>query len=353
VIERVRLLSTHNRAQQGQIIIFVAVVAVAMLGMIGLAVDLGYTFAQKRTVQNAADAAAAAGTHVVTQWSTTNSLITAQANVAKIVAANNMGDATQHFSCFYVDDKDKKLASCGKTVPEEATGVTVSVSETHETFFMRVFPGAPKTITTTASATAHAQIVTPDGSDGPFIVCGQNANLVGGGSTNILVPGNGGTTYTLNPDAIGKTFEVHGKIDDCGAGASFKGVADEGNYDNATVPGWFMGKTGERTGPVRERVRGIGGCDNTIDDYPVNCILYLPLSYNYMGQHNPSHHGNEFTMYAVAYGVFRVSECSGSCKHEATLIGKYIIDTPVGMPEWQPGTWKRGNNGIIAIRLTK
>ena len=325
--------------------------AVSMIGMIGLAMDLGYTFAQKRTVQNAADAAAAAGTYVVTQWSTTNNAITAQTDVAKIVKANNMGNATQTYSCFYVDDTNTKLDSCSKTVPATATGVTVSVSETHKTFFMRIFPGAPKTVTTKAFATAHAELVSPDGSDGPFIVCGSSAKLASGGSSMAILLPNGDGTYKLNPSAIGQTFEVHGKIDDCNAKANdYKGVAADSNYGN-TIPGWFTGTNGERTGPVRERVKGVQGCDST-DAYPVNCIMYLPLAYD-DGSHPPQSHGNAISFYTVAYGAFKVSQCSEPCKHQATLIGKYVVDTPTGTPEWQPATWKRGDNGIIAIRLTQ
>lgn len=326
-------------------------VAVSMVGMIGLAVDLGYTFAEKRAVQNAADAAASAGTRVVTEWSTTNNAITAQSDVSKIVKANNMGEATQTFSCFYVDDTGEKLDTCSKTVPETATGVTVSVSETHKTFFMRIFPGAPKTVTTGASATAHAEIVMPDGSDGPFIVCGSSAKLASGGSSMAIIIPNGDGTYRLNQNAIGKTFEVHGKIDDCNAKANdYKGVAGEDNYGN-TIPGWFNGTNGERTGPVRERVKGVQGCDSP-DAYPVNCIMYLPLSYDDVS-HPPQSHGTDISFFTVAYGVFKVSECSQPCKHQATLIGKYIIDTPTGTAEWQPATWKRGDNGIIAIRRTQ
>ena len=50
-----------GKASRGQIIILVALFAVALTGMVGLSIDLGYTFAQKRSVQNAADSAALAG----------------------------------------------------------------------------------------------------------------------------------------------------------------------------------------------------------------------------------------------------------------------------------------------------
>jgi Flp pilus assembly protein TadG len=351
MIKRIRHFSSQNRAQQGQIIIFVALLAVSMIGMVGLAIDLGYTFAEKRSVQNAADAGASAGTYAVTQWSTTNNMITAQTDVSKIVAANNMGNATQKIKCFYVDDANKPQGKCSTIVPATATGVTVTVSETHKTFFMRIFPGAPKTVTTSASATAHAEIVTPDGSDGPFIVCGSSAKLANSNTSIPILESNGDGTYSINPDAVGKTFEVHGKINDCNAKANdYKGVADDGN-DGNSIPGYFAGTNGERTGPVRERVQGIQGC-NSSAAYPLGCVLYLPLSYD-DGGHPPQSHGNSISFYTVAYGVFEVSECGGSCKHTATLIGKYVIETPDGTPTWKTGTWKVGDDGIIAIRLTR
>src|SRR6185312_10208907 len=114
-------------------------------------------------------------------------------------------------TCNYVDDTNKALKDCSAAVPATATGVQVTVSETHSTFFMRIIPGAPKTVTTRATATAHAQIVTPDGSGAPFILCGSSANIVGGGSQNILIQQTDGT-YTINPAAVGDTFEIHGKI---------------------------------------------------------------------------------------------------------------------------------------------
>jgi Flp pilus assembly protein TadG len=43
-----------------------------MLGVLGLAIDLGFAFSAKRTVQNAADAGAMAGARAVAKWTITN-----------------------------------------------------------------------------------------------------------------------------------------------------------------------------------------------------------------------------------------------------------------------------------------
>ena len=349
MIQDARHLWNRFRSTNGQIIIFVAVLLVAMLGMVGLSIDLGYSFAERRTVQNAADAGAIAGARAVTQWSTSNPDVTALAAVQSIVSANNMGNAKQKTTCYYVDDTNTDLTTCGDKVPASATGVRLLVSETHSTFFIRIIPGAPKTATTSASAIAHAQIVTPDGSGGPFIVCGGNANLVSGGSLPILLLQSGGT-YAINPAAVGKTFEIHGKIDDCGAGSNrFKGLALGDVNAGKKLGDWFYGDDGEKTGPANEVVSGVQGCSQTQVD-PFDCVLYLPLA---TSNPPPKKIGNDNLFNIVAYGAFEVSSCGGTCKHQATLIGKYIIDTPSDLPSWTPGSWARGQNGIIAIRLTK
>ena len=70
----------------GQIIIFVAIVFLALLFTVGLAIDAGQLFAAKRTMQEAADAAAFAGAVVVYQNGTT-----AQAVSAAIADATKNG----------------------------------------------------------------------------------------------------------------------------------------------------------------------------------------------------------------------------------------------------------------------
>ncbi len=83
--------------------------------MLGLAVDLGYAFAQKRATQNAADAAAIAGTRAVTKWSTTNLSVTAWPDASSVADANKFGDATQTVSCHYVDDTGAQIGSLQPT----------------------------------------------------------------------------------------------------------------------------------------------------------------------------------------------------------------------------------------------
>ena len=57
----------YRHASRGQILILIAGALVAIVGMLGLATDLGYNFAQRRTMQNAADAGALAGAHTLSK----------------------------------------------------------------------------------------------------------------------------------------------------------------------------------------------------------------------------------------------------------------------------------------------
>jgi hypothetical protein len=80
--------------------------------------------------------------------------------------------------------------------------------------------------------------------------------------------------------------------------------------------------------------------------------MYLPLALK-DPPYAPIKSGSSNLFYVVAYGAFQVSDCGGSCKQQATLISKYVIETPSNLPSWTPGSWVRGGNGIIAIRLTQ
>ncbi|MGN6696658.1 MAG: pilus assembly protein TadG-related protein [Thermomicrobiales bacterium] len=56
-----------SRPREGQTIVFFAVASLVLMGMLGLALDAGYDFTQRRTMQNAADAAALYGANMVYQ----------------------------------------------------------------------------------------------------------------------------------------------------------------------------------------------------------------------------------------------------------------------------------------------
>lgn len=233
-------VSHRPRAHSGQILILFAVFSTAMFGVLGLATDLGVGFAGRRSVQNAADAAAYAGARVIAHAATTSGM-SAQSEVDTLARENGFklaptGPAVQ--SCQYVDDSEKPLGPCSWPVPIAATGVTVA--ETHPTYFIRLIPGSPKTVTTRATATAHVRIPTLTAA-GPFIPCATGTVLTppdkenGSRTMDILIKSGG--IWQINPSAVNRTFNIHEPnphdFNTCGIGnKAYKGIADT----NANAP---------------------------------------------------------------------------------------------------------------------
>ncbi|MCC6792842.1 MAG: hypothetical protein IT336_14220 [Thermomicrobiales bacterium] len=263
---------TPPGANRGQVVLMFALFLTALLGILGLAIDLGYSFAQRRTIQGAADLAATAGAQAIARYydgqeSDANDRLTnALTDVNAIVADNHItGTETTLESCTYLDRGGEDVGECGINVPANATGVHVSVSETHRTFFIKVIPGAPVFVTTRATASAQLERMDLAGMDSPFLVCGYFTELKdpvdGEDEMDILVKPSldvdspddnpddwsgedwedavadtrwsdddywDSWGYQVNPDALGQTFVLAGgsrsAIARCGAGVNVDGL---------------------------------------------------------------------------------------------------------------------------------
>ncbi len=348
--------SGQTGASRGQIVILFAFFSIAMLGMLGLAMDLGMAFAQKRTIQNAADAAALAGARQVARY-TPAVPTSAEPETTQFAtgSTDHIGSTSQTlFYCKYVDYSGGEQGDCNAPVTPPATGVRVKVREQHQTFFIRVIPGAPTTVTTEATAMAFVERFTTPTGDAPFLLCGssswaitdENNNALGGNkgvSLNILTAAN-----KINPAYVGYTFRIHdnslsqGNVASpasqagCGTtSASFNGLAGSGNQ-NASIAGWFDYQTGTQVGNVTVDVPGVGGCragQNT------NCVMFLPVA-----KSTPTPTARQ--MYVVTLAPFRIT-CGGSnCQyHDATLVDDFIVSGPSSRD------WCRDCNGTVVVRM--
>ncbi|MEA2583607.1 MAG: hypothetical protein QOF33_1692 [Thermomicrobiales bacterium] len=329
-------IEVEQGASRGQIIVMFAFFVTVMFGLLGLAVDLGMAFAERRTMQNAADLGAIAGARAIVRYTTANPA-SAFADVQTIVSGNSMANAPTIDSCVYVNDSNANVGDCTSTVPASATGVRVTVSETHPTYFIRVIPGAPNSATTSATATAHVRLATNVGSDGPFIVCGMGTELASGGSVSIL-----SNNSAVNPSAIGQTFEIHGpQIARCGlSNSSFKGLADQASNSGKALGEYWTADNGVKAGPTRVRVSGIEGCARNAAD-PYTCVLLLPVATD-----NPAPvSSNPRKFYVVKILAFRVASCGSNC-HKGTLLDDYIVSGP------NTGGWTRDSGGVAVVKLT-
>jgi len=344
-IRPVTMTRSHQHlASSGQILILLAGVTIALIGLLGVVADLGYSFAERRTMQNAADAGALSGAHAIGRSNPASPSVVL-GSVQQTAWANKIGSNHGTVTyCQYVDDTDKELGPCSDKVPATASGVHVTVKETHDTFFIKMLPGGPTTASTSATAIAHVQKLEGLPSDGPFLVCGIGADIdsgPGNGTKMNIVIKDASGNWILNPAANGVTFQIHGpQSSSCNAQSSrYKGIADNGSNANHPVPGWLTYTTGDVAGQVAANVLGINGCKA---NQPVNnCIAFLPIAVN-----NPPETNNSKQLWSVLIAPFYIIQ-TGSNSHDGTLIGDYAVGG-AGLPGFVPGY-----QGPIVVHLTK
>ena len=349
----------EKKARAGQIIILFAMFSMVLLGMLGLAMDLGFAFAQKRTLQNAADAGAYAGAWSVARYSaTTNTLITAAPNVSAATANNVMSGSTQAMErCSYTTyDYESNAGDCAGAVPTAARGVRVDLTESHDTFFIHVVPGAPSSVTTAATAMATVQRYSGTAADAPIIVCGSHSAAalnVAGSTIDLDIPiwtGSG-----INPAAVGMTFRIHDEqlwkmpsgasaalrtAADCGQkddkGADFKGINDQNKNTGKRSDAFFDIDSGNMVGLTRTTVAAIGGCTQNVKID--GCVALLPIADNRKG-------GTKDQVYVVGWATFLITEVSNS--HNGKLLDNVIFSGP------STKDWTGDDTTPVVVRLSQ
>lgn len=156
------MASSQRRDERGQIIVIFALALVALVAMVGLVLDSGSAFAQRRSEQNAVDLAAlAAANDLIANQGSANWVATAR-TVAKLNGYEHGVDGVT---------VDVTCKNCpGQAVDETASGVqvTVGITAKHHNAFAGVV-GMP---TWDVSATATSKTGWPDTATapGPFVV---------------------------------------------------------------------------------------------------------------------------------------------------------------------------------------
>jgi hypothetical protein len=365
-------------ASTGQVLIMFAFFIMAMIGILGLAIDLGYSFSQRRTVQNAADLAAVAGARQVARYGPQNPDASAGPDVRSIVSDNHMGNVSSLLeACSYLDHsgfpqtEDDDPAGCDGTIPSNATGVYVKVSETHSTFFMRAIPGAPVYATTRAEATAQVERLDLAGMDSPFILCGYGTKHLRSdgtvGTLSVVLSNLQG--YAVNPDAIGETFQLTGTtgahdIEKCGATgsmSSWHGLADKSaNLGKRVVlstdptGNWWnpmIGSASVNASTVTNKVNGIDGCPE-LAAKPYDCVMLIPVATEYYA----STKRLKVTK-VMAFEVWKDGDRAGDPGYGdnvywGKLIDDYLVfgaSVPTGVDQ---APWSRDSGSVVVVRLT-
>ncbi len=132
------------KREEGQSIVMITLVLVVLMALIALVVDVGNAYAQRRIVQNAADAAALAATRELARGNdTTNTQVLAKAQ--EFAQLNGVDRNTVHAYYFSLNpDAPDIETDLGEVLPDgnhpdsRATGVRVKVARRFDTYLARV-----------------------------------------------------------------------------------------------------------------------------------------------------------------------------------------------------------------------
>ncbi len=132
------------RREEGQSVIMVAFVLVVLIALVALVVDVGNAYAQRRVVQNAADAAALAATRELARGVqvTTNRLVLSKAKEYAQMNGVDPNTVTARYFRFNPDTRTMTdlgaVPNTSTRPPSNADGVMVDAGKTFNTYLARV-----------------------------------------------------------------------------------------------------------------------------------------------------------------------------------------------------------------------
>lgn len=368
-VRRVRVLNRHvagghaaatraqrplMAAQPGQTLVIFALASFVLFGAMGLVLDIGFDLGQRRTMQNAADAAALRGAQMILASATSGSNSGTIWNDVKTIAMENgLGDPAvpgsgATLTCQFLDNGGAELGSCEGALPSSATGVRVTAGEQHQTFVMNVI--GIRTSGTAATATAYVEELASDAftvDQGPFIVCGYQTALTDGNGQGLSILQTNGAGMASNPAqinraAVGRQFDIHGsQVATCSTqGNRFKGVNDQNANAGVQIPpgGVVVGyQPGVRAGQIREAVSGPYAC---AAGQSSGCVMILPVA-----DAARVDSGSCQCIHVVTWAAFWVEEPSAN-SHTGVLLD-YVVQAG-GTRTWS----QTSSQSVTVVRLS-
>jgi hypothetical protein len=299
------------RDDRGVVLVLVAGAAVALLLMTALAIDGGQAYANRRQVQNGADAAAMAGTRELARvrFTPPTTVSGVVSEVLDVVDKNIPDLQGGDVSCWFVTstltrtsgDVCQAPSTSWNSATNGALGVEVSARGVKQTYFAQIAGHETVEARTDAAATIQPLIATAGKS--PFILCGIFAS----NGFDVLDP----NTLLVKPSAIGPRYPLQ----DPGPGnnTTFKRCDAQSNTFKGKSDGSPI-RLGDWTGvdtgngpplPLDEdstQVLGPDACELNTTTYPdTGCLMVIPIASNADDQG-----GSNTDVYIVQFAVFRV-----------------------------------------------
>jgi hypothetical protein len=319
---------TARSDERGATVLIVALSVTALFAVVGIAIDGGAAFSDRRQMQNVADAAALAGAAQVDKFIRGEDGTPASVWNAVVLASSTDNRSNQTPLCMFIDETGVTLDTAGMpiaeasapqcntfpAVPTNAAGVLVLARDTQKTLFMRVVGIG----SFDAEARAKATVQAIDGEvlgtfPSPFMICAiadddRRSPLVGDGydpthPSGLGLPGilleppvGQDDLVIVNPAALGKNYPIQypngnkPEFPRCGQGNVWKGNVDpfpkdeDDPFSAYPIPGNWVpehGDLGTNGREVAKRASVPGTCvtASTVDDNLTGCMIDLPICY--------------------------------------------------------------------------
>ena len=195
----------------------VAAAIVALVAMVGLAVDGGYAYAQRRLIQNLADSAALAGAGKLRNGLAYTTDAEVRRAIERYAGGNRPLLRDVHWEAYYTDALDQQIGTVQVGdlgyIPPQARGVRVVAYAAFDTFFIRVLGINLGRV----SASSVARIANP-ASGGTWAIwvggterCSQGALNIQ--SSDVLVTGALHSNANIQVNAGGQGIVINGTVE--------------------------------------------------------------------------------------------------------------------------------------------
>lgn len=313
-MSQLRRSGPRAHGEDGAILILVSASILVLAILAANVLDLGQAVVTGRRMQNAADAAALAGTRqldkVRLSAGSSSPISSATVNDTVLVVATSNGADSPLVACTVIQWDQSPLGPCSNgslAYRAEAAGVLVTAGASNATAFAKVIGVSHTRQNRVAAATVQPLI----GQRAPLLVCAFG-HSPGPDIFVALSPGGvNPVRYGINPAAIGSSYRAHAPhVSDCGlAGTAWKGDA---GGDVFVVPGWLDIGTGVQAGPTRSQIAGQQGCAPDV----LGCVVALPVCSGSNGLA-----GSNGRLLCERFGVFKLASQTSNTQTFTLMAG--------------------------------
>lgn len=195
----------------------VAAAIAALVAMVGLAVDGGYAYAQRRLIQNLADSAALAGAGKLRNGLAYTTDAEVRRAIERYAGGNRPLLREVHWEAYYTDALDQQIGTVQVGdlgyIPPQARGVRVVAYAAFDTFFIRVLGIDLGTV----SASSVARIANPSSGGTWAIWVGGSARCSQGAlniqSSDVLITGALHSNANIQLNAGGRGIVINGIVE--------------------------------------------------------------------------------------------------------------------------------------------